>query len=453
MGPTMRIATWAGPVGRCTSSQRRAALVVRGQLLHSAAFCPFTNTWQSLALGFTSRAGLESGSSADTVARSQMILGPWVGMRSGAEAVSSAGARIGRGGFAARRRAPIEPGMPVPPILVIAPPPIGTPRGPIAPKFTDAGAKGAGLATALREVAQSLGCPYFDAAGAASVSQADGIHFDEDQHRALGLALADAVCALPLIDHESAPARMSGRRGGLAAALAGSSLPMLRRLPPEAAHDLGLAGLQLLRTVWPAPGVPASLAVACMGLKFAHPLGLAAGFDKNGDYLDALGALGFSHVELGTVTPRPQPGNPKPRMFRSRAAMRWSIGWASTTAGVEHLVARLQRARYRGIRGISIGKNADTPIERALEDYLYCMRKAYALRRLHRRQRVLSQHGAAARAAGCRTGCSGSWDRCSMRARRSRRAMASGCRCWSRSPPTSTPRRLPRWPPPFAPSA
>lgn len=104
------------------------------------------------------------------------------------------------------RRAPIEPGMPVPPILVIAPPPIGTPRGPIAPKFTGASEKCAGLAAAYREIARTLGCHYFDAAGAASASTVDGIHFDEDQHRALGLALAGTVAALPLIDHESAPA-------------------------------------------------------------------------------------------------------------------------------------------------------------------------------------------------------------------------------------------------------
>ena len=104
------------------------------------------------------------------------------------------------------RRAPIEPGMPVPPILVIAPPPIGTPRGPIAPKFTGAGEKCVGLAAAYRDVAQSLGCHYFDAAEATAASAVDGIHFDEDQHRKLGLALAAVVSSLPLIDHESAPA-------------------------------------------------------------------------------------------------------------------------------------------------------------------------------------------------------------------------------------------------------
>src|SRR5882762_9568587 len=100
-----------------------------------------------------------------------------------------------------------------------------------------------------------------------------------------------------------------------ASIIARGSLPILSRMDPERAHDWGLTGLRLLQPLWPAVHLPASLAVQCLGLEFAHPLGLAAGFDKNGDYLDALGAVGFSHVELGTVTPRPQPGNPKPRMF------------------------------------------------------------------------------------------------------------------------------------------
>jgi dihydroorotate dehydrogenase len=115
-----------------------------------------------------------------------------------------------------------------------------------------------------------------------------------------------------------------------------------------------------------------------LGLRFAHPLGLAAGFDKNGDYLDALGVLGFSHIELGTVTPRPQPGNPKPRMFRipQQCALINRMGF--NNKGVDHLVARLGSSRYGGIRGISIGKNFDTPIENAQQDYLACLRKIYA---------------------------------------------------------------------------
>jgi dihydroorotate dehydrogenase len=171
---------------------------------------------------------------------------------------------------------------------------------------------------------------------------------------------------------------MSVGRGGLAGAVARAALPILRRLRPETAHDLGLAGLQRLRPLWTAPVVPSTLAVSCAGLTFAHPLGLAAGFDKNGDYLDALGALGFSHIELGTVTPRAQPGNPKPRMFRPPGGAALVNRMGFNNKGADHLVARLQRARYRGIRGISIGKNADTPIDRAAEDYVTCMRKVYA---------------------------------------------------------------------------
>jgi dihydroorotate dehydrogenase len=164
-----------------------------------------------------------------------------------------------------------------------------------------------------------------------------------------------------------------------ASIIARASLPILTRLDPELAHDLGLAGLRWLRPLWPALEPPADLAVRCFGLKFAHPLGLAAGFDKNGDYLDALGAMGFSHVELGTVTPRPQPGNPKPRMFRIPEAGALINRMGFNNKGVDHLVAQVSRSRYPGIRGISIGKNFDTPLEQAQDDYLICLRKVYAL--------------------------------------------------------------------------
>jgi dihydroorotate dehydrogenase len=163
-----------------------------------------------------------------------------------------------------------------------------------------------------------------------------------------------------------------------ASLLSGSALTVLSRLDPERAHDWGLAGLRLIKPLYPTPTVPAALAVQCLGLKFAHPLGLAAGFDKNGDYLDALGALGFGHIELGTVTPRPQPGNPKPRMFRIRAAEALVNRMGFNNKGVEHLLTRLATSRYRGIRGVSIGKNADTPIEQAEADYVHCLRKVYA---------------------------------------------------------------------------
>jgi dihydroorotate dehydrogenase len=160
-------------------------------------------------------------------------------------------------------------------------------------------------------------------------------------------------------------------------ALARASLPLLTRLDPEFAHSAGLCALRWAAPLWPALNTP-NLGVDCLGLQFAHPLGLAAGFDKNGDYLDTLGALGFSHVELGTVTPRPQPGNPKPRLFRLRKDCALINRMGFNNKGVDHLVAQVTRSRYRGIRGISIGKNADTPLERAQDDYLHCLRRVYA---------------------------------------------------------------------------
>jgi len=160
--------------------------------------------------------------------------------------------------------------------------------------------------------------------------------------------------------------------------IARASLPILTRLDPEFAHDAGLAGLRWLRPLFSPLEVPQTLRVDCLGLQFAHPLGLAAGFDKNGDYLDALGAVGFSHIELGTVTPRPQPGNPKPRMFRIAPECALINRMGFNNKGVDHLVERLKFSNYRGIRGISIGKNFDTPLEQAHEDYLHCMRKVYA---------------------------------------------------------------------------
>jgi dihydroorotate dehydrogenase len=159
--------------------------------------------------------------------------------------------------------------------------------------------------------------------------------------------------------------------------MARAALPLLRRLDPELAHDLGLAGLKCVEALWPVLPIPAALALRCFGLQFSHPLGLAAGFDKNGDYLDALGALGFSHIELGTVTPRAQPGNPKPRMFRIPGSDALINRMGFNNKGVDHLVSRLASARYRGIRGISIGKNFDTPIENAQVDYVACLRKVY----------------------------------------------------------------------------
>src|SRR3977135_3132013 len=127
----------------------------------------------------------------------------------------------------------------------------------------------------------------------------------------------------------------------VASVIARSSLPILTRLDPERAHDMGLAGLRVIQPLGPPREAPAGLKVHCLGLEFAHPLGLAAGFDKNGDYLDALGALGFSHVELGTVTPRPQPGNSKPRMFRIAGSCALINRMGFNNKGVDHLVAQV----------------------------------------------------------------------------------------------------------------
>jgi dihydroorotate dehydrogenase len=156
-----------------------------------------------------------------------------------------------------------------------------------------------------------------------------------------------------------------------------ATLPILTRLNPELAHDLGLTGLRWLRPLWPAQSVAANMAVRCCGLTFAHPVGLAAGFDKNADCLDGLGAVGFSHIELGTVTPRPQPGNPKPRMFRIPESRALINRMGFNNKGVDHLVAQLSHSRYRGVRGISIGKNFDTPLENAQDDYVTCLRRVY----------------------------------------------------------------------------
>ncbi|MDR3353005.1 MAG: quinone-dependent dihydroorotate dehydrogenase [Zoogloeaceae bacterium] len=158
---------------------------------------------------------------------------------------------------------------------------------------------------------------------------------------------------------------------------------ILFALAPETAHALTLNGLSLAeRTGFsgllaPRPHDP----IEVMGLSFPNRVGLAAGLDKDGAYVDALGALGFGHIEVGTVTPRPQPGNPQPRLFRLPAAQALVNRMGFNNAGVEALVANVRRAQFArrgGILGINIGKNADTPIEKAAEDYLLCLEKVYA---------------------------------------------------------------------------
>ncbi len=157
--------------------------------------------------------------------------------------------------------------------------------------------------------------------------------------------------------------------------------PLLFSLDPETAHHVTLDALQAAHRLGLAPLFakhPADNPRTVMGLTFPNPVGLAAGMDKNGAYIDALAGLGFGFIEVGTVTPRPQPGNPKPRLFRLPRANAIINRMGFNNDGVNALIANVQRADYRGILGINIGKNADTPIENAADDYLICLRKAYA---------------------------------------------------------------------------
>lgn len=116
-----------------------------------------------------------------------------------------------------------------------------------------------------------------------------------------------------------------------------------------------------------------------MGLDFPNRVGLAAGLDKNGEYIDALAALGFGFIEIGTVTPRAQDGNPRPRLFRLPARQALINRMGFNNKGIDYLVERVRRSRYRGVLGINIGKNKDTPAEKSIDDYLECMKKAYPL--------------------------------------------------------------------------
>lgn len=154
----------------------------------------------------------------------------------------------------------------------------------------------------------------------------------------------------------------------------------LFQLDPERAHDLTLQQLTRLSGT-PFTGlIRQSLPFkpfTCMGLTFKNPLGLAAGLDKNGECIDAFGAMGFGFIEIGTVTPRPQPGNDKPRMFRVVEAEGIINRMGFNNLGVDNLVENVKKAHFDGILGINIGKNKDTPVEQGKEDYLICMDKIY----------------------------------------------------------------------------
>ena len=162
--------------------------------------------------------------------------------------------------------------------------------------------------------------------------------------------------------------------------------PLLFQFDAEKVHDFTLKSLKLAEqsgalSLYPAP--PGCQARQVMGLTFPNPVGLAAGLDKNGAVIDGLAALGFGFIEIGTVTPRPQSGNPKPRLFRVKEALGIVNRFGFNNLGVDKLVENVKAAKYKGetanqILGINIGKNFDTPIERAVDDYLLCMQKVYA---------------------------------------------------------------------------
>jgi dihydroorotate dehydrogenase len=150
-------------------------------------------------------------------------------------------------------------------------------------------------------------------------------------------------------------------------------------IDPETAHELSLESLRLGHRLGATRLLcrTRSQPVTCMGLEFPNPVGMAPGMDKNGDYFEALGGLGFGFVEIGTVTPRPQPGNPKPRVFRLTTAQAMINRLGFNNKGVDHLVRRVKNHQFKGILGINIGKNFDTPIENAADDYLHCLEKVY----------------------------------------------------------------------------
>ena len=149
--------------------------------------------------------------------------------------------------------------------------------------------------------------------------------------------------------------------------------PLLFSLDPETAHrvTLQVAGFLPYAAVPPCP-------VRALGLQFPNPVGLAAGLDKNAEHIDALAKLGFGFIEVGTVTPRPQAGNPRPRLFRLPQAQALINRFGFNNVGLDAFLRNVVRSRYRGILGVNIGRNADTPPERAADDYEMCLDKVYS---------------------------------------------------------------------------
>ena len=153
--------------------------------------------------------------------------------------------------------------------------------------------------------------------------------------------------------------------------------PLLFSLAPERAHELTLSLLKSAHRMGMMRQSIASKPVTCMGIQFPNPVGLAAGLDKNGAYIDALAGLGFGFIEIGTITPRPQAGNPHPRLFRLVEAKAIINRMGFNNDGVDKLVENVKASKFKGILGINIGKNADTPVENAVDDYLICLEKVY----------------------------------------------------------------------------
>lgn len=155
--------------------------------------------------------------------------------------------------------------------------------------------------------------------------------------------------------------------------------PFLFKLDAEKSHEMTLSMMErsakmgLLGLMYAKQSLPTE----CMGMTFSNPVGLAAGLDKNGEYIDALAALGFGYIEIGTITPKPQVGNPKPRLFRLPEAHAIINRMGFNNQGVDYLIAQVKRSKYKGVLGINIGKNAVTPVENALDDYLYCLERVY----------------------------------------------------------------------------
>lgn len=154
--------------------------------------------------------------------------------------------------------------------------------------------------------------------------------------------------------------------------------PLVFNFDPEQAHGLTLKILARAEKCGVLPRVnPHTQPTTLMGLALPNPIGLAAGMDKNGECIDGLAALGFGFIEIGTVTPRPQAGNPKPRLFRSPEHQAIINRMGFNNDGIDQMIRNIARSQYRGVLGINIGKNATTPIENAADDYLICLEKAY----------------------------------------------------------------------------